>query len=505
MNKRVILAIGLSFLIMIIWSRLTQKFYPIEKQEVTEKISQSVSPPVLLKEERLASPPVLLKEEALLKTISHGRELSFHPSSASLKKIVFPRPEDSRPEDYTFILEQGFALPEQDLVFTQKEFNSERAIFVYQDNKKRITKCFNYSDPNFIITLDIKIENLSEQSIPYPSSLILGIINLNSRGLDSRFKEIFLKQPDKILRLSPGKATKVQYSGEFFGFRNRYFCAILIPISFPEMLQITRINRTASQLSLSRPMINLLSHQDGRLQYKIYLGPQQAGLLKSFQNGAEEVIYYGFFDPISKLLLNILRFFSRLVHNWGWAIVILSIFIFFMLFPLSLKQMRSVKEMQHLQPKIAELRRLYKDNPQRLNKETMELYRKHKINPLGGCFPMILQIPIFFSLYQALMRSIELKGANFLWIKDLSQPDRLITSPEINILPILMAITMFLQQKSSMVPAAGSSGEQQRLMSFLFPILFGFIFYRMPSGLVLYWFVNSSLMFVYQTKIKVAK
>ncbi len=493
MSKRLILAIALSFLVMMIWARLTQKFYPIEQQEVTTEIPQPVPPPVLLKEE---------KEEALLETISHGRELFFHPSSASFKKIIFPRPEDSRPEDYTLILEQGFSFAGQDLVFTQKELNSEEAIFVYEDDKKRITKSFNYSDPDFIITLDIEFENLSEQSLSYPSDLILGIINLNSRGLESRFKEVFLKQSDRIIRLNPSKETRIQYSGEFFGFRNRYFCAILVPVSFPEIFQIIKINKTRSQLNLSRPTINLLPNQIGHLRYRIYLGPQQAGLLKSFHNGAEDVIYYGFFDPIAKVLLNILRFFSRLVHNWGWATVILSIFIFIILFPLSLKQMRSAREMQHLQPKIEELRRAYKDNPQRLNKETLELYRKNKINPLGGCLPMILQIPIFFSLYQALMRSIELKGANFLWIKDLSQPDRLFTSPEINILPILMAITMFIQQRFSMIPSAGSSAEQQRLMSFLFPVLFGAIFYRMPSGLVLYWFINSLLMSAYQLKIR---
>ena len=499
MSRRLILAIGLSFLIMLTWSRLTQKFYPIERQEVREEIPPASPTSIVFKEEKEEE-----KEEEPLKTISHGRELFFSPSSASFKKVVFPRPEDSQPEDYTLTLEKGFSLAEQDLDFTKEEFNSEEAIFVYQDDKKRITKHFNYSDPNFIITLDIKIENLSDQSLSYPSGLILGAIDLSSRGIDSRFREVFLKQPDKILRLNPGKETKVRHSGEFFGFRNRYFCAILIPMSFPEMLQITRINRTMSQLGLSRPMINLQPNQIGHLQYKIYLGPQQASFLKLFENGAEEIIYYGFFDPIAKLLLNLLRFFSRLVHNWGLAIVILSIFIYFILFPLSMKQMGSAKGMQQLQPKIEELRRVYKDNPQRVNKEVLELYRKNKINPLGGCLPLILQMPIFFSLYQALMRSIELKGANFLWIKDLSQPDRLITSPEINILPILMAITMFLQQKFTMMPTAGSSSEQQRLMTFLFPVLFGFIFYGMPSGLVLYWFINSLLMFVYQMKIKVA-
>ena len=169
-----------------------------------------------------------------------------------------------------------------------------------------------------------------------------------------------------------------------------------------------------------------------------------------------------------------------------------------------------MKRMQELQPKIELIRQTYKDNPQRLNKEIMELYKKEKANPFSGCLPMILQIPIFFALYQALIRSIELKGAKFLWIKDLSEPDRLIMlakplpllGNDINILPVLMAILMFLQQKFSSVSAAGQSQEQQRLMMVLFPFLFGFIFYRMPSGLVLYWFINTLLMVISQSRIK---
>lgn len=476
---------------MMFWSGLVKKFYPIETQEVIQE--KSAPPPAFEPPKTLEDKP----QETLTSAISHNRELVFSLPSASLKKIIF-----AQYGNYAFHLEQGFNLAGQDLVFTLQELDSQEAIFVYQDATRRITKHFDYSDPDYMISLDIKIENLSDQPLSYSSDMILGSIDLSSRGLDSRFREIFIKQPDRLLRLSPGKRTKIQYSGEFFGFRDRYFCAIVIPISFPETLKIIRSNNTESQLVLRGPMLNMLSNQTQQMQYKIYLGPQQTAVLKSFSQGAEQVIYYGFFDPIAKLLLNILRLFSRLVHNWGLAVIMLSLAIFFMLFPLTLKQLRSTKAMQHLQPKIEELRRLYKDNPQKMNKEVLELYRKNKTNPLGGCLPMIGQIPIFFSLYQGLMRSIELKGANFLWIKDLSQPDKLVSSPEINILPILMAITMFLQQKFAMPPAAGPAGEQQRLMSYLFPVLFGFIFYKMPSGLVLYWFVNSLLMFVYQMKIK---
>ena len=504
MNKRLVLAIALSFLVMMVWSRMTKDLYHVERQEVTEQIPQP-TPPLI--------PPEEERPETLVSAISQGRELVFSLPSACLKKVIY-----SEFEDYVFNLEQGFCLAEQELVFTQERLDSEQAIFIHQDEQRRITQQFNYSDPNFIITLDIKIENLSEQSLPYPSSLILGGIDFQPKESEPRkmgiqLAEVFLKHSDEILRLNPREETKVPEGGEFFGFRNNYFCAILIPISFPEALQIMPVSCTKgffrmscakSQIVLSRPMINLLPNQNGHLKYEIYLGPQQAELLKSFYDGAEEVIFYGKLDFIAKLLLKILRFFFHIVHNWGLAIIILSILISFILLPLTLKQMHSAKQTQSLQPKMAELERRYKDNPQRLSKGKLELLREHKINPLGCLLPMLLQAPIFISFYVAAMRMVELKGAHFLWIKDLARPDRLITSPEINILPILMAIIMFLQQKLSTQASSGPAGEQQRLMSFIFPIMFGFIFYRMPSGLVLYWLVNSLLMFVYQMKMKVA-
>ena len=168
-----------------------------------------------------------------------------------------------------------------------------------------------------------------------------------------------------------------------------------------------------------------------------------------------------------------------------------------------------MKKMQALQPAIEELRKTYKDNPQKLNTEIMQLYREYKVNPFSGCLPLLLQMPIFFALYQVLIRSVALKGAKFLWIKDLSSPDRLFTLPaslpflgnEINLLPILMTIGMFIQQKFSMATTSTGSAEQQKLMLILFPLMFGFIFYHMPSGLVLYWFINSALMLLYQLRI----
>jgi len=493
MSKRFILFISLSFLIILVWSGLAQKFYPIDSQEVRTKEILSPAPHIPSQEKEIHQE----KESYPVSIVSHGKELIFSLPSACLEKIVF-----SQFDNYTLSLNDGLCFVDKGLIFIQKKADSQEAIFVHQDQTRRITKHFKYPDPNFIITLDIKIENLAEQSLFYPSELILGSVNLKPQGIESRFKEIVIKQQDRMLRINPFKKNNKEHFGEFFGFRDRYFCAIIIPTLFPEALNINRVNNSISQLYLSRPKKELLPGQIEHLQYKCYLGPQNTELLRSFHNGAQEIINYGFFDPISKILLNILRLTFGFLHNWGLAIIIMSVMVYFILFPLSIKQLHSMKEMQKLQPKIEELRRLYKDNPQRLNKETLELYRNHKINPLGGCLPMLLQIPIFFALFQALMRSIELKGANFLWIKDLSQPDRLIISPEINILPILMAITMFWQQKSMMISSASPQSEQQRLMSVLFPVMFGVFFYRMPSGLVLYWFINSLLMSIFQKKMR---
>jgi YidC/Oxa1 family membrane protein insertase len=167
-----------------------------------------------------------------------------------------------------------------------------------------------------------------------------------------------------------------------------------------------------------------------------------------------------------------------------------------------------MRDMQKIQPKIAKLREELKDNPQKLNKEMMELYRSHKVNPFGGCLPMFLQIPVFFALFKALYRSLELYKANFLWIKDLSQPDALIRFSQplpiigdsINILPILMIIGMILQQKVTHT-GTGTLSPQQKQMGMFFPIFIGFIFYQFSAGLVLYWLTNTAIMTLYQWRL----
>jgi YidC/Oxa1 family membrane protein insertase len=246
--------------------------------------------------------------------------------------------------------------------------------------------------------------------------------------------------------------------------------------------------------------------------FLLYVGPLDDKKLAAIGYNLQELVDYGFFGGVSKVLLSILGFFYKFTHNWGVAIICLTILINIILFPLTFKSFHSMQQMKKIQPHMQKLKELHKDNPQKLNKEMMELYKQYNVNPLGGCLPLLLQMPIFIALYQGLMRFIELKGSHFLWIKDLAKPDAVplpvslpVLGSSINILPILMVGVMLLQQKVSQgISGAAMTDEQasqQKMMMLMMPLFFGFLFYKMPSGLVLYWLTNTILMTTEQTFI----
>ena len=502
MEKRLILAIALSLLILLTWSAWVSKTYHIENKEVTTKDLTSAQ--VLTKETPTLIPQQEQLPGPLLFNYSQEKfEITFIEPQAAIKEVIF-----KNYQDYKLLLQYGFLLGDKTLNFKKESITPDTVVFVHSDQNKIVTKKFIFSKSNYNIELEIKIQNLSNAPLSINLPLTLGALDFSPKNLEARFQDVTLATKEKTLHLNARK--DLQFAEiKFLSLRDRYFCAIIEPESSHYTGFIQKINSGKSNIGLSFTDFVLAPGEQITQKFRIYLGPQDLRVINSINPEWSQVIYYGTFDFISQILLNALEFFYRLVHNWGWAIVILSLGVYFLLFPLTLKQMSSMKEMQTLQPKIEELRKLYKDNPQKLNKEIMELYRQHKVNPLGGCLPLVLQMPIFFALYQALMRSVALKGAKFLWIKDLSAPDRLFILPtslpilgnEINILPILMAVGMFIQQKISAGATSSASAEQQKLMMVLFPLLFGFIFYHMPSGLVLYWFINSTFMLFYQIRM----
>jgi YidC/Oxa1 family membrane protein insertase len=252
---------------------------------------------------------------------------------------------------------------------------------------------------------------------------------------------------------------------------------------------------------------------EGQLQS--YLGPMEYERLRALDVGLEKAIYFGGFPfpeswavhyglptfPMEYIVvptLALMRWFYHFIPNYGIAIILLTVITKVLLFPLTLKSMTSMKAMQALQPQINALRSKHKSDPQRLQRETMELYRAHKVNPLGGCLPMVVQVPIFYALYDALSVSVDLQNAAFIcigrlfgidfWICDLARHD------PTYVLPILMGVSMFVQQK--MTPVMGDP-RQAKMMLFM-PVIFTFMFFNLPSGLVLYWTLSNVLQIAQQ-------
>lgn len=244
-----------------------------------------------------------------------------------------------------------------------------------------------------------------------------------------------------------------------------------------------------------------------------YFGPQDQDILKSIGLG-DFVVFsqYWLLDMISKFVIQIVKMMNKFIPSLGFCLILVSILIYGAMYPLTMSGMLSMRKMQALQPKMAKLKEQYKNNPQKLNQEVMSLYKENSINPLGGCLPFILQMPVFIGLYQALWRSVVFQGQGFLWIKDLSMPDRLFVLPqniflignEINILPLLMMIAMFFQQKLStknMVLTDPNQIMQQKMMSYFFPVFLGILFYKFASGLNLYFTVFYLLSTLTQLKM----
>jgi YidC/Oxa1 family membrane protein insertase len=251
---------------------------------------------------------------------------------------------------------------------------------------------------------------------------------------------------------------------------------------------------------ITLPQTEVGAGGDERYSFLLYIGPKQPELLKSLDVGAEKAINFGkFLGSIEKVLLRILEFTHRLTGNYGVDIIMLSILLKVVFWPLSRKSYKSMQEMQKVQPEMKMLQEKYKDDRQRLNQEMMALYKRRKVNPVGGCLPMLVQFPFLIALYRALPLDFSLRHAPFmLWLQDLSGPDMffvdqlplpLLGNTPVGPLPLLMGVSMLIQQKMS--PTMGDP-RQARMMMFM-PIMFIFIFLSFPSGLVLYWFVQNIL------------
>ncbi|PIR19577.1 MAG: hypothetical protein COV48_01210 [Elusimicrobia bacterium CG11_big_fil_rev_8_21_14_0_20_64_6] len=281
-------------------------------------------------------------------------------------------------------------------------------------------------------------------------------------------------------------------SYRWVGIDNRYFLAVMLPA--PEQFGPARTDE-GPKVTLTANSVTLTPGGAFTWEVPYYLGAKGQSWLTRYGIGLERSIDFGFalWAGIGRYMLSALEYLYGITGNWGWAILILTLILQALLFPLTWKSLRSAAQMKKLQPEVAKLQQKYADDSQKLSAATMELYKTKGANPLGGCLPMVLQMPIFLALFNMLRNSWELHGAVWIfWIQDLSAKD------PYYVLPIVMGALMLLQSKLN--PPAGDP-SQQKIMMFM-PLIFTFMFLNFPSGLVLYWLTNSLVSTVFQIALK---
>jgi len=524
MEKRLFIAILLSLLFLSVYYKFMSVRYPAAQQEVidvesplpssSEKITSNEK--FDLDKTKVEHQKSINTDQLSLETIDNEQLVTlesddlvvfFNPKGAYIEKCLVKEYDNFLPQTKLGLI------PE----YQDKEFDygfiADGIVFTYKDKISGLTvnRSFQFVDG---YGLNCSIEFItSSPTIDYANyTFNCGSIlqsELKKRSIEQRYYEFSISLKDKVLRqnFSNFNVKKVGDNDiAWIGIRDRYFCSIIRPD-----FQLSKIESVKNEMAISYLFSRSVSLKGNKAtdSFMFYLGPQKREFISMFDEDMASIINFGFLDSLCHIVLGGLNFLHKITKNWGVTILLFSILVFALISPLSKKSFSSIKRMQELQPLMEELRKKHKDNPQKLNKEVMEMYKEKGINPLGGCLPLFLQMPVFISLYQSLIRLIDLKGANFLWIKDLSEPDRLFTlgtslpviGNEINILPMIMMATMLIQQKISSVKTQSESSQQQAMMGWFMAIFFGFIFYHMPSGLVLYWVTNSVLMLVFQGRM----
>ena len=375
--------------------------------------------------------------------------------------------------------------------------------FVWQTEGATIRKRFTFYGDRYDFEGSVAVEGVAADHNELGISWIRGVDVTPHPGIEVAFdRAVFLDgkkvTEEQFEQLADGKvlAGNIVWAG----YAGRHFLGSMIPVDAPSRRLWLKLRDQTVETKLLFPVKDA-----AQVKLGVYVGPKDIDVLDSVGHDLARAVDLGWFGFIALPLLHILKFSHRFTSNYGIDILLLTVVIKVLFIPLTQRSFQSMREMQKLQPQMTKIRERFKDNPEQMNKEIMELYRRHKVNPFGGCLPMLLQIPVFIGLYSALMNAVELRHAPFmLWINDLATPDRLgtlaipfVNPPGIPVLTVLMGASMFVQQW--MTPAAGDPAQQRMMM--IMPALFTVMFLNVPSGLVLYWLINNVLTIAQQYHI----
>jgi YidC/Oxa1 family membrane protein insertase len=400
----------------------------------------------------------------------------------------------------------GLELPNHTQNFSVvKTQNPNSLMLVAEKNGIRLEKTLTIEQGSYVVQVKHTIKNIGGATVD--ATLYAELVRDGNKLKESSFYSTFtgpaiytdaekfhkvdFSDIDKNKVSIPGSQTEGQNA--WVAMIQHYFASAWIPsTTYGKEIYVGKLDNNQYRVGVQSKLDRLSSGQEKTETMKLFVGPQEERLLESIAPGLELVKDYGWLTILAKPIFWLLEKIHGLINNWGWSIILLTILIKLAFFPLSAASYKSMARMKEVQPKLLEMKERLKGEPQKLNQAMMEMYRKEKINPLGGCFPVVIQIPVFIALYWVLLATVEMRAAPWLgWITDLAKPD------PFYILPVIMAVSMFIQTKLNPTPP---DPVQAKVMMFM-PIAFSIMFFFFPAGLVLYWVVNNILSIAQQWQI----
>lgn len=513
MEKRAIIAVVLSIAVFYLFSFFfgPDKKQPVSSQSDVPAISQQQAAPVVQTPAAPSVPdPGIVQKDIVVETdLYHA---VFSARGAALKSLTLKKyretnepdakpvvlGDSSDPNTLTFATRAtGFNLPDgtyftpdKDSVLLGPEEKKQLSFNYVSGQGFTVRKIYTFAGNAYGINLETQVYNNSgaplvgniQHVLTYPAEPKVMDNRYDTAG-SYLFSDDSLKS-DKIKDVS-GATKKYDNNVLWAGFADKYFLTSVLAEN--RSIAAVELKKNAAgyfESIVSSPQLTVSPGQSASVSHRLFVGPKDIDILKAEGNSLMQSLDLGWFTVIAKPLLYSLKYFNGYVHNYGIAIIIITVILKVLFFPLTHKSFKSMKDMQKIQPKMVALKEKFKDDRDGMNKAVMELYRENKVNPMGGCLPMIVQIPVFFALYKALMFSIELRHAPFmLWVTDLADKDPYYVTP------IIMGATMFIQQK--MTPSQMDPIQQKVMLAL--PVVFTFMFLSFPSGLVLYWLVNNIL------------
>jgi len=536
---RVLLAIALSFIIFLVWNFFFVETPPVKENPASPTTQTAPLAPAGQKEESKATESIAAKESAPPSPFAQkpGRtfkiETPLYAVTLSEEKGAIKRftlkhyrervEQDAPPKELisetnpfgtALIGFEGNALPGlENAVFSadalENTLRVDEAVktltFSWRSSQGfLLEKRYTFSPKSYLIDLEIFLKN--ETGDVFQDTMILSLFRrlekANGSGygfegpsamVNSSVEEIEIKKIDSK-PVAPGSVT-------WWAIEDRYFMSAAIPPKHEGgRIKFFARENDIIEAQFLHPPVRVETQAQARFEYHLFLGPKNMKILNEIGHSLNKAVNFGLFDFIAKPCVWLMNQIYRVIPNYGVAIILLTILSKILLWPLGNKSYKSMADMKKLQPLMAEIREKNKNDKKKQQQEIMNLYRTYKINPLGGCLPMVAQIPVFFALYRMLYEAIELRHAPFFgWINDLSAPDRLFhfgfsipfMQPPygIPVLTLVMGATMLLQQKMSPPPGDPSQAKMMMLM----PIVFTVIFINFSAGLVLYWLVNNLL------------